>query len=477
MRTDPDNELFAQLFEQINSITNLGVMIDGTDPKQFIDKGYLYNDLVFSLISIKYDMTLPIDWYAYEVVDEMKFRRIGYLQKTIASGKDVNKNLKELSKLKYKALKPAEGSEVARLINYPNSYKSFSELVAEFFVWMDLTGNYYLYGHQRSDTNDKIISLHNAPAHEVEIVAGTTFDPIKGYRIKAFVNNQNEVIPAEKVMHIKTFNPNYRIDGSHLYGISPLQAGYRIINLDNTGVDTSTSNFANSGVRGIITAMQNKDGMETGLTPEQAKQLKEKVQSWSGKGKSGSVVATNAPVSFLDIGKSPVDLGVYTAMDKNMVRLCNLLKVPPELYMPGTTFSNKAEARKKMITAGILPYMDLFKQKFNQFAVKRYNRNGKKYVVDYDMFSITELQDDLKSIMDMYAGKDWITKNEKREATNYPSISEEKDPAGLADTLMIDPFKVPLSDFNMMQDDGFNNIDETMKRLNSSTYGKLETDK
>jgi hypothetical protein len=172
---------------------------------------------------------------------------------------------------------------------------------------------------------------------------------------------------------------------------------------------------------------------------------------------------TNAPIQVTEIGKSPVDLGVYTAMDKNAVRLCNLFQIPPELYLPGTTFSNKLEARKQLITSNVLPKMDLLRDRLNRWVIEKYNDGRNKYHIDYDLFSIVELQDDLSAIANMYKGIDWVTTNEKRHAMNFDAVENP-----LADELYVDPFKMPLSQVNY--DTGFDDIDNELKRLKSKAY-------
>lgn len=463
LQSTDKNVLWQQMFQYINR--DLPVWL-GKDPKNFIEKGYLYNDLIYSIVSTKFSIAESIDWLPYEVVDEKALRGMNYHFKAAKKGINTEQNLKLAKSFRQKALNEVQDKAVKDLIKRPNDHQSLANIAAEFFGWMDLIGNFYLYGLPRTD-GKTFQSFHVAPAHEVEIIAGTWFRPIEAYRLKAYLGNDK--IPAENIMHLKYWNPDFDYDGRQLYGASPLQAGARILALDNAGIETSESNFKNSGVRGIIHQAVLKDGIANGLSPEQAQQLKHKVDSWNDKSKAGSVVATNAPVAFTKIGDTPVDLGIYQAMDKNMVRLCNLYKVPPELFMPGTTFSNKAEARKNMITTGILPMMDMFRDKFNAFAVEKLNEATRKhYYIDYDLFSIAELQEDLSKIAAMYKGIDWVTDNEKRFAMNFGAMPQEKDPAGLADELFIDPFKMPMSQVNY--DTSFERPDEELEKLKSKAY-------
>jgi len=451
------NALFRQMFQMIN--TDMGITLK--DAQDFIDKGYLYNDIIYSIISTKQEIGKSIKWVAYEIIDDKAMRDMRYHMTAYSKGINPAMNLKNATALRKKALQEISNTEANRLINRPNAHQTLSEIVAEYFGWIDLTGNFYLYRLNRDDKQQTVASVHVAPATDVEIVAGNWLDPIRGYRLKLYLSG--DIIEKEKILHIKTWNPDFDYDGRQLYGVSPLRAGARILNLDNKGIDTSTANFANSGVRGIIHRATHSGGELYGFSPEQAEQVKKKLESWEGVEKSGKIVATDAPVAFTEIGKSPVDLGVFQAMDKNQVRLCNLLKVPPELFLPGTTFSNKAEARKNMITTGILPQMELLRDKLNGFMIAPLNTGREKYYIDYDLFSIAELQDDLSKISEMLRGATWLTDDEKREAMNYGEFGHP-----LAKELFVDPFKMPMSQISY--DSGFDEVDEELKRLNMKVY-------
>jgi hypothetical protein len=109
-----------------------------------------------------------------------------------------------------------------------------------------------------------------------------------------------------------------------------------------------------------------------------------------------------------------------------------------------------------MITTGVLPRMNIFRDKINKWWFSQYD--GGKYFVDYDLMSITELQDDLNKVADMLSRMDWVTDNEKRTATNYDTYEHP-----LADTLFVSPNRIPIT--AAMYDTGFDNIDDEINKL------------
>lgn len=457
-----DNNLKRMLYEMLNS--DLPIWI-GDDVSEYITKGFVYNDVIYSIIKLKQDITKSIEWLPYKIIDDKAFKGFQYHTKAYKAGINPAQNIIAARKFRAKALEETSDSLPRKIIDNVNENQSIRDVAEEYVGWLDIIGNFYLYANM-NDTNKLASSYHVMPAHEVEIIAGNWMSPIKGYKMKNYMGN--EIIDKSDILHIKNWNPNYNTNGSHLYGLSPLKAGARILTLDNAGIDTSTSSYQNSGIRGIIHSMIQKDGANN-FTPEQADQIKKKIDSWSGTGNFNKIIGTNAPVGYTEIGKSPVDLGVLSAMDKNLVRLCNLFQVPVELFLPGATFNNKKESRKSLITSGILPKLEIFRENINRFIVEPINKYyTSNYYIDYDMFSIVELQDDLESIAAMYKDLDFITINEKREALNYGAFDNE-----YADDITVDPYKIPLSQVGF--DSSFNEIDKEMSKMGIKVYEELGT--
>ena len=438
--SEPGNQLFEQMFRWIN--TDMPIWL--SSQQDYIDKGYAHNDLIYSIIKTKADAAKSIDWLAYKVVDEKAFRQYKSLT-------NQGYTIEKTAHLKKKALEEVNSGDAYKLIQEPNKYQTLNDVVEEYFSWIDLMGNFYLYG-MPSARQGRFQSIHVAPSHWVEIIAGTLFEPVGGYRIKNWFNER--INPAE-ILHLKNWNPDHDTDGRQLYGMSPMKAAARLLTLDNAGVDSAATTYKNQGVRGIIHRASGSDNMN--FTPEQAAAIKEKLESdYSNPDKAGGLTATNAPVGYTRIGESPVDMGVLQSMQNNLIRLCNVFQVPVELFTPGSTFNNKAEARKNMITTGILPRMNIFRDRINRWLIKPYDQ---KWYIDYDIMSITELQDDLGKMVDMYSKMNWVTDNEKRTATNYDNY-----PHPLADTLFVDPNRIPI-DMAMYDTTIPADIEEQLKRM------------
>ena len=73
------------------------------------------------------------------------------------------------------------------------------------------------------------------PSQVMEIISNGIMEPVKSYRLEY---NGTYDIPADAICHIKDFNPYYDGTGSHLYGQSPLRAGFRSLTTNNEAVTT-----------------------------------------------------------------------------------------------------------------------------------------------------------------------------------------------------------------------------------------------
>lgn len=432
--------LSRMLYKNVNRDQDINSFINKTD---YIEKGFVRNATVYSVISLRASAAKGIPWLVYKVKNAQKLRHYTNITK-----KDLDLN--RLLTLKEDALEEVYNTPINALLKRPNPIQSFQDMVEGLFIYRDVTGDAYL-AQVTSLVNKEIIQLHLLPADKTKIVGGPFTDPVAGYHFNAF---SKDIILPDKVMHWKYFNPSWNSDGRQLYGLSPLVAASQTINSDNAGIDSETSSFANEGVKAILTGTNDTD---IEFTRDQTDQLIKKLKKATARAKSGdgNVMFNRAPMNLLKIGETPVDLGVLDSRKYNKEVICNIFHIHPSLLSSdASTLNNLTEARKALITMSVMPDMDSLRDNLNTMFQHAF---GEQWFVDYDIMAISELQDDLEKLSKTLAGMDWITINEKRAATQY---EEYKDPN--ADLLFSDMGKVPLG-YGM--DSGFDDIDEAIKGL------------
>jgi len=441
--TNDDWQVIAQMmYRYINRNQNINPLINKTD---YIDKAFMRNAIVYSILTLRAGAAKGIPWLVYKIKNTQKLR--AYRGMTTKAD---TRSLHKAIILKEQSLEEVDNTPITKLLKQSNPDQTFQDIVEAMFIYRDTTGDAYLY--QVNETvGNQILQLFTLPADKVKIVGGLPIQPIKGYRLDNFFSG---IIPPEKVLHWKYFNPKFEIDGRQLYGLSPLVAASQIINSDNTGVDNEVASFSNEGVKGILTGIESTD---IEYSKEQSDLLLKKLKKATERARAGegNIAFNRAPLNYIKVGETPVDLGTLESRKYNKEVLCNVFHIHPSLLSSdASTLNNLKEARKALITMSVMPDMDHLREKLNTMFQTAF---GEQYFVDYDIMAISELQDDLEKLSRTLQGMTWITDNEKRSATNYDNYD---DP--LADVLWTDMGKIPMG---YGVDSGFQKIDNKLETL------------
>ena len=435
--------LSNMLYKNINRGQAINSFINKTD---YIEKGYVRNAAVYSVISTRANAAKGIPWLVYKVKSGSKLKQYKGISNKAA---DLHRTLT----LKASALEEVSDTVVNRLLEKPNPCQSFSEIIESMFVYRDTTGDAYL-AQVANPWTKEIIQLFVLPSDKTKIIAGPFNNPIAGYSFDDF---SKELILPENVFHWKYFNPQWDADGRQLYGLSPLVAASQNINSDNAGIDNETSSFANEGVKGILTGTKDT---EIEFTKAQSDLLQKKLSKATRRAKEGggSVAFNRAPMDYIKIGETPVDLGVLDSRKYNKEVLCNIFQIHPSLLSSdASTLNNLSEARKALLTMSVMPDMDSLRDNLNTMIQRSF---GEQWFVDYDIMAISELQDDLEKLSKTLYNMDWISANEKRAATQYEEY--DKSTTNPADMIFTDMGKVPLG-YGM--DSGFDDIDDNIDKI------------
>jgi len=430
------------LFRYVNREQNINPIVYKTD---YITKAYLYNAVIYSIISLRANAAKGVPWLVYKIKNSQKFRTYRNITR-----KDMN--LHKTLTLKEQSLEEVDNTPLNALLKDPNPYMSFADIIEGLFIYRDITGDAYLF-HVDNNSNKEILQLHLLPADKTKIVGGGFLDPIAGYRVDTVFDKPLE---REKVMHWKYFNPLWDPDGRQLYGISPLVSAVRMINADNEGINNEASAFLNEGVKGIITGTEST---EIEFTKDQGDLLAKKLKKATERAKAGegNVMFNRAPLSYVRIGETPVDLGVLNSRKFNKELFCNIFRIHPALLSSdASTLDNLKEARKSLMTLSVMPDMDSLRENLNTMFQAAF---GPEWFIDYDIMAISELQEDIEKLGKTLSTMDWITPDEKRAATNYDDYIA--DPSNPAKQIYTDMGKIPLG-YGM--DSGFEKIDNEIDK-------------
>jgi HK97 family phage portal protein len=392
----------------------------------YINEGYRKNATVYSLINIITKAAATIPFKIYEKVNDNKYKSY----KAMSTGVADPSVMYKANMLKSHALVEVDIPELQKLMDRPNPAQSYASWITELVAFGKLTGNRYVYGlgPETGGNQGRYTEMYVMPSHIVEISTGGFMKPIDFYTIEY---NGTYKIPAEDMLHIKDFNPYYDGTGTHLYGQSPLKAGFRAMTTNNEATETGVKFLQNQTSRGILMSE------EGDLNEVQAQQLKDKFRrQHQGSGNAGDVIITPKKLSWVNFGLSTSDLSLIQQYNASIKDLCNIYNVPVQLLnnTESSTYNNMKEAKKALYQNCVIPELQKVQDELNRWLAPKY---GDNICIEYDFSVIPELQEETDKVVDQMGKAWWLTPNEKRAAMSYdhdedtPAMNDYYFPANL----------------------------------------------
>ena len=392
----------------------------------YINEGYRKNATVYSLINIITKAAATIPFKIYEKVNDNKYKSY----KAMSTGVADPSVMYKANMLKSHALVEVDIPELQKLMDRPNPAQSYASWITELVAFGKLTGNRYVYGlgPETGGNQGRYTEMYVMPSHIVEISTGGFMKPIDFYTIEY---NGTYKIPAEDMLHIKDFNPYYDGTGTHLYGQSPLKAGFRAMTTNNEATETGVKFLQNQTSRGILMSE------EGDLNEVQAQQLKDKFRrQHQGSGNAGDVIITPKKLSWVNFGLSTSDLSLIQQYNASIKDLCNIYNVPVQLLnnTESSTYNNMKEAKKALYQNCVIPELQKVQDELNRWLSPKY---GDNICIEYDFSVIPELQEETDKVVDQMGKAWWLTPNEKRAAMSYdhdedtPAMNDYYFPANL----------------------------------------------
>ena len=423
----------AQPINQIGQPFASYSMMNGTfvgiadNRSNYILDGYQVNDVIYSVVSVITDKVRMPDWGVYKVVDEKAMNTyLGLMRKKNLTTEDY----KLAGELRKKALEPVKVDWLSDLMKYPNDYETMQDLVANSSGYKLLTGGRAIWAEtlDAGANQGKPYALHNLPYDQVSIIAKTNVFPIveAGYTmtIEAGLN-----FSKQSVLHDKFQNYQWDVNGSHLYGMSPLRAALRRISRSNDAVKASAAMFQNQGVKGVL-YMDDPRVINGGASimdsAKQVQAIKEKLTrgEWVGADNAGRIGVSGYKLGWQEVGLSPVDLAIIESEKWDLKRFCSIYGVPSQLVgdSEASTYANVKEAEKALTTRCAMPLLVSFRNHLNRKLETDWGYAGKGYFVDFDQTVFTELQEDIVEKSQWVNTLKGLSPNEQRNLLGLETI-------------------------------------------------------
>lgn len=424
------NKLNSLLFQ--GHLGNTPVVLDDK-PFTYIKDGYMLNPDVYSVVNIRSRAAAAVPPLVLEVKNEKsanEYYRLKYSQRS-GAGESFQKRQKDLRKKAFEEV--PEDDDLKKLIKRPNPLQAWPEFFENLWGFMDITGNGFTHGVELTD--GRFSEMWIMPPQLTRIKADKALEGlVRSYILEYY--GQHHDIPAETVMHIKYWNPDYTVPGSHLYGMSPLRAAANLLRSGNDGLEALASSYRNMGAAGM--AFPDDPDIDS-LDQQQINALEKDLQRAVGPKFTKSILVTSAKMGWTNFGLSPVDLEILSALNLSLRKICNIYGVSSELLNDpeNKTQANKKEARRGLYMDVVIPQMERIYAELNRWLVPRFEAaNGKKYHIDYDVSAIEALGEDMERKVNWLSRAWWVTPEEKREAMDFektedPMMGQVWAPAGM----------------------------------------------
>jgi len=423
--------------------------------RRYLDHGYEYNPDVYAVVSGIARAAAAVPPIVLRFDDDQKRREYKNLKQGLKSGVSST----YLDKLKFHR-QQATIQELDGLLRKPNPLQAWPEFIENLIGFKLLRGEGFIHGVRSTD--DRILELWNLPPKYVQLqTEGGPESGVQAYKIS--MHTINEVLGADDVMHIKFWNPDYSSPGSHMRGMSPLEAATRSIRSGNDGLTALSRAFQNNGAAGMLFPKE-----QSTLTEEQKQQIRSYfAEKGGGPENYKSVLAFSAEMGWKQFGVSPVDLEVIEAKKMSARDIANVYGYPSELLNDpdNKTFENKRQARKQLYQDLVIPELERLYAELNRFLRPNFDEN---VVLDFDTQAIEPLHEDTGNKVDWLEKAWWISPAKKAEIMNVDAPDDDIFSQPWVPTNMM-PASMVAPDVEMDEDEVRSLLEEYGQKQNGNT--------
>lgn len=324
------------------------------------------------------------------------------------------------------------------LIRKPNPMQSQAAFFESVVAFKQIAGNSYIQAvGPGKNPFSKVTELWPLRPDRMRIKPGPRGYPA-AYIYK--LNHAETVFPVDQVrlqspvLHMKYFNPT-----DDWYGMSPLEAAVYATDQHNSANKWNLSLLQNSArPSGALVATVGPNSSGT-LSEEQYQRLKHQIdEQHTGARNAARPMILEGGLDWKPLSMTPQQMDWIEGKNMSARDIALAFGVPPMMLgIPGdNTYSNYQEARAAMYEDTAIPIYDSVRDDFNAWLVPSF---GDGLEADYDKDAIHALAPRRQSVWDKVQKADWLTVNEKREATGYDAIDS-------GDVILVNSTEIPLED-------------------------------
>ncbi|MFA5703773.1 MAG: phage portal protein [Advenella sp.] len=265
-----------------------------------------------------------------------------------------------------------EDHPLKRLIDRPNPMFDWSEIMRRAVYSMDLSGDGYGTIIRNGDGEPR--EIWPLIPDNMNIVPGLDA-VVAEYEYKK--GSITKRIPAEDVLHLKYVHPD-----DLYYGLAPLEAAARAVDIDEEAEKWQKKTLENMGVPPGVFSFENISQQEY----EQAKQWVAE-QSGAENARKPWVLGNG---KYSQMSQNAVDMDFINGRKMSREEICAVYSVPPPLVgiYENATLANIETARQILWREGLIPALDEIEGQLNIQLVRQY---GTDIRLRYDLSNVEAL--------------------------------------------------------------------------------------
>jgi HK97 family phage portal protein len=342
-----------------------------------------------------------------------------------------------------------KNNPLVKLINRPNEYESQDCFYQKVCAYWKVCGEAMIWLNRGIDVNDYRLpdnSFDNEkikvlPVIEMYVLPTDRVNPLPdpdnpwgiiGWRLD--LGGVKMDIPKANVIHWKMTSLLSEFPlRNNLRGFSPLEAGYKTLQQNNSMSDASVRMAQNDGARGALVDKTLGVSQTPMAKTQVEKVMNEKVNNTEVKAK---IAAFQGDWDYLNFGQTATDMQLLEGKEMSWKELCFLLSVPYEFFDSKTTYANKEQAQKGWVTNDIIPACKQLDGEMNRVLLVAFGMENSAFI-ETDYSELPEMQQDMNQQATALAAAWWISPNEKREIMSEepvadPQLDELWIPQGLS---------------------------------------------
>ena len=441
---------------KFNQTLFIGNTLTFYDPKGpvYVEEGYNKNSDVYAIVSQASRKLATVPCFLKNIKDKnskKQFESLINKKGILSPAESFRKSILES--------KAYQESEIKEPLEVPNYYQTWNEFYELWMTFMMLTGNAYIYmqAPEEGARAGQPFQVYLLPAHYTQIVLKSDFkqtlesisnieSPISHYIIT--IGSQYIQFEADNVIHTKLPNPNYGLNGEHLYGQSPLRAALKDLQTANEANNQNVKTMKNGGSYGFIHGTDSNNP----LTPEQAMALKEKLTEMElSTATLSRFSGSSTPLGFTRLSLTTDELKPFEYLSYSQKQICNVFGWSDELLNndAASTYDNVNMAWTMAISNCVLPFVKILESALNKYYYPRF-KGYENVVKVFDVSEMPEMQGDMKELADWLAvamDRGVISPDEFRTALKYPEVGSVE-----MQTRYIRSGYVPLSEVSMIDE-------------------------